>query len=270
MSAAKDWGHRNQRPTAVDELSSYGATEVSRFIDATRANELRMVVNDIYTDLVNAKESGNQAFLANEKFADHFTRWYGVNMEQLIEYLNVARPDLARSWGGLVDHVRDRTRTIFGANWRLVPARSWLRRHVGVTRKVPWHVDADAAAMGAFGREAFNVWLPLESVGHNSPSLDVIRGSHKTMRGQRRLVAPDIYRDDAFAATLGHASTPVLEPGDALAFDQYMLHRTQPVGSTNTTRTACEFRFVEPYPPLSLAGLTGVAKRFVRRIKEPV
>jgi hypothetical protein len=44
--------------------------------------------------------------------------------------------------------------------------------------------------------------------------------------------------------------------GDALIFDQFVLHRTQAVGAKDTVRKACEFRFVRRSAP-TLHGLSG-------------
>jgi len=226
------------------DFSSYGLIEVPRFLDAEWAAELRRVVNGIYSELAVAKEAGSEAFVADEELAYHFTAWNGVNLKQLPMYLDAANPDLARSWGRLFDHIKGQTEIIFGSTWEFVPLRSWFRRHIGFARKVPWHIDADAAAISGFGQDAFNVWLPLEAVGDDLPSLDVVPSSHQVMRQLPLLTGPDKYRDDDFVSNLGKAVTPALRPGDALIFDQYTLHRTQPVGSEGSLRTACEFRFV--------------------------
>jgi Phytanoyl-CoA dioxygenase (PhyH) len=217
--------------------------EIRGFFDKAGSGELQRVVTDIYAELSAAQEAGTKALLENKELEYHFTAWRGVNLEQLPVYLRATRPDLAASFGRLVDKIRDETEVLFGPGWRFIPSRSWFRRHVGVARKVPWHIDADAAAVRGHGRRAFNVWLPLERVGGDLPSLDVIRGSHMAMRELPLLKPPNIYRDDDFASSKGDASTALLELGDALIFDQYTLHRTQQAGSAETIRTACEFRF---------------------------
>jgi Phytanoyl-CoA dioxygenase (PhyH) len=232
------------RPTnALRELSSEGVIEVRGFFDNAWSAELQRIVTDIYAELSAAQEAGTKALLKNKELEYHFTAWRGVNLKRLPPYLRARRPDLAASFGHLVDQIHDQTETLFGPGWRFIPSRSWFRRHVGVARKVPWHIDADAAAVRGHGRRAFNVWLPLEPVGGDLPSLDVIRRSHMAMRELPLLRPPNIYRDDDFASSKGKASTVSLEPGDALIFDQYTLHRTQQAGSAESIRTACEFRF---------------------------
>jgi hypothetical protein len=63
------------------------------------------------------------------------------------------------------------------------------------------------------------------------------------MRRLPLLVDAARYRDDEFVAAIGSSFTPELNPGDALVFDQFTLHRTQCVASPATVRISCEFRF---------------------------
>jgi hypothetical protein len=55
-----------------------------------------------------------------------------------------------------------------------------------------------------------NVWLPLDPVRTQLPSLEIVKGSHAAMRRLRLLDAKSAYRDGAFASTLGPAAVPVL------------------------------------------------------------
>ena len=105
-----------------------------------------------------------------------------------------------------------------------------------------WHIDADGAQTAGEAM-CVNVWLPLDAVGTDLPSLDVIPGSHRKMRDLPLLTNEEYDRDDAFAAALGTAVTPRLKPGDALIFDQYTLHRSQPTTRKGFSRTSCELRF---------------------------
>jgi ectoine hydroxylase-related dioxygenase (phytanoyl-CoA dioxygenase family) len=149
--------------------------------------------------------------------------------------------DLLAKYHRLLQLVTDSARHFFGDEWQFYADRSYFRRHIGVAKKVPWHIDADGAAIGR--QQCINVWLPLDPVGRDLPSLDVVPHSHATMRSIPMLTGEHRYREDAFVARIGSAYTPVLNPGDALVFDQFTLHRTQCVGTPETIRTACEFRF---------------------------
>ena len=101
-----------------------------------------------------------------------------------------------------------------------------------------------------------NVWMPLDAVGTDLPSLEIVPRSHTAMRRVAMLTGKDRHRDEAFVRALGPTSIPQLQLGDALIFDQFTLHRTQNVGAKGAARKACEFRFVRRSAP-TLHGLSG-------------
>ena len=100
-------------------------------------------------------------------------------------------------------------------------------------------------ALRSFAERCINVWMPLESVGRDRPSLEIVPSSNERMRFMPLLPpGPTSARDAAFVATLGASFVPSLDPGDTLVFDQYTVHRTQDIGvPAGTYRTALEFRF---------------------------
>ena len=73
----------------------------------------------------------------------------------------------------------------------------------------------------------------------------MVVGSHDKMRQLPLLTGERRYRDDAFAASAGIKIVPKLDPGDAIIFDHFTLHRTQPQISEIFERTSCEFRFIK-------------------------
>jgi ectoine hydroxylase-related dioxygenase (phytanoyl-CoA dioxygenase family) len=89
------------------------------------------------------------------------------------------------------------------------------------------------------------VWLPLDAVGAGLPSLEMVVGSHDKMRQLPLLMGERRYRDDAFAASAGTKIVPQLDPGDAIIFDHFTLHRTQRQIGGIFERTSCEFRFIK-------------------------
>jgi hypothetical protein len=214
----------------------HGAAVIRRFISVQESSELRDTVNTIYSVLA------DYPLIPDPDIEENFRRWNGVALSTLPDFLGKNHPGLALRYARLLEIVCKQVIDVFGRQWIYFPRRSFLRRHVGVGKKVPWHIDADAAHIDRDG--CFNVWLPLESVGTTSPSLEVIYDSHWKMRSIPLLDGPERYRENDFVRTIGSSSTPTLELGDALAFDQFTLHRTQCIGSENTIRTACEFRFV--------------------------
>ena len=186
----------------------------------------------------------------------HFHLWHGVWLRPLPAFLRKARPDLQQRYEQSLGAVEAQVGRTFGPGWRFFPKRSYFRRHFGLVRKVPWHIDADAASIYRVAGAAINVWMPLDPVGTDLPSLDFVPRSHAVMRNMPLLAGKDKYRDDAFVGTIGAPATPQLAVGDALIFDQFVLHRTQNAGSADAVRTACEFRFVRHAAP-TLHGLSG-------------
>lgn len=215
-----------------------GDAVVPAFLKPDDAAELRATVLAIY-DAIGAAPD-----LVNEDLADNFKRWHGVWVKGLPDFLNAHRPDLAARYRAIEGKIVARSLGIFGADWRLLPERSFFRRHIGMTKAVPWHIDADAAVVATLADQCINVWLPVDRVGEDLPSLEIAHGSRDHMRGVPLLSAAEAYRDDAFVAAHGWQTfAPRLNVGDALLFDQYTLHRTQNVPGADIVRTACEFRF---------------------------
>jgi hypothetical protein len=226
----------SRRYRATYAMWRHGATVVPGFLGVEETSELQDTVYTIYSALA------DYPLIPDPDIEGNFRRWHGVALLTLPDFLAANHPKLALRYARMLEIVCKQANRTFGRKWHYFARRSFLRRHVGVGKKVPWHIDADAAYIG---RDAcFNVWLPLESVGRISPSLEVIYDSHRKMRSIPLLDGSERYREDDFVRNIGSPSTPMLEPGDVLAFDQFTLHRTQCIGSENTIRTACEFRFV--------------------------
>src|SRR5262249_9779917 len=88
-----------------------------------------------------------------------------------------------------------------------------------------------------------NVWVPLARVGKSLPSLELIQGSHRIMRLE--LPPPTANRDPEWVnERFAHSfrEIPQLEPGDALIFDHYTMHRTQAMDYAGVERVSGEFR----------------------------
>lgn len=219
-------------------LQQAGDTVVHGFLKPAEAAELRSIVLAIYAAMGAAPD------LVNDDLADNFRRWHGVWVKGLPDFLDAHHPDLAARYRAIEGRIVARAGGLLGAGWQLLPERSFFRRHIGMTKKVPWHIDADAAVVASLADQCVNVWLPLDRVGEDLPSLEIAHGSRDHMRGRPLLSPAEAYRDDAFVAAYGWpTSAPRLDVGDALVFDQYTLHRTQNVPGADIMRTACEFRF---------------------------
>jgi ectoine hydroxylase-related dioxygenase (phytanoyl-CoA dioxygenase family) len=94
----------------------------------------------------------------------------------------------------------------------------------------------------------YNIWLPFTPVGREQPSVEIVRGSHRRMR---ELPMPSPHNGTFseewvaryFAPTAYVA--PELEPGDALIFDHWTLHRTQILDCDQIARTSIECRVTQ-------------------------
>lgn len=234
----------------AEQLAADGATIVRGFLSPEDAANLRRTVSDIYAFMSSCES------ISHRLLAFHFNLWHGVWLRPLPAFLRKARPDLAQRYAQSLGLIEAQVERMFGAGWRFFPKRSYFRQHIGMVQKVPWHIDADAASIYRVAGEAINVWMPLDTVGTDLPSLDYVPRSHAVMRTLPMLTGKEKYRDDAFVSGVGAPATPLLAVGDALVFDQYTLHRTQQTGSEKTVRTACEFRFVRRAAP-TLQGLSG-------------
>jgi ectoine hydroxylase-related dioxygenase (phytanoyl-CoA dioxygenase family) len=127
---------------------------------------------------------------------------------------------------------------------RLIRKISLFRRHLQPRTHIRWHIDADAAGTRCFD-PCFNVWLPLVAVGRDLPSLQFVRSSHQRMRTVPLLTSDDAVRTDEWVAERFQPDlhlTAELDAGDAVIFDHYVLHRTQPMSSQKGIRISGEFR----------------------------
>jgi hypothetical protein len=222
-------------------LKNNGAVVVRKFLPAAEAAELQSIAGAVYALL--AVSEG----LADPDLENHFRRWNGVWLERLPALLNVRDRDLAARYDRLVTFIARRTRKIFGDDWHFFASRSFLRRLTGAKTMLKWHIDADAAHTDR--AQCFNIWLPLERVGTDVPSLEIVPRSHLKMRDLPLLSDGNYDRDDAFVAAFGRPTVFPLKPGDALVFDQFTLHRTQQTRAERFSRTACELRFFEAAAP---------------------
>ena len=234
----------------ADNLAIDGATVVRGFLAADDAANLRRTVDEIYAVMDSSERFPDKLLAAN------FRVWDGVWLKALPAFMHQARPDLAERYEQSLRLVESQIKRVLGPKWRYFPKRSYFRRHRGMGKKVGWHADADGATIFRIAASVINVWVPLDAVGTDLPSLEIVPRSHTALRGVAMLAGNNRSRDDAFVSALGTSLVPQLELGDVLIFDQFLLHRTQNVGAEYAVRTACEFRFVRRSAP-TLQGLSG-------------
>ena len=234
----------------AENLAIDGVATVRGLLAPDDAASLRRAVAEIYAVMDSCER------FPNKLLGNNFRVWDGVWLKALPAFLRQARPDLAERYEQSLRQVESEIKRVLGPEWRYFPKRSYFRRHRGMGKRVGWHADADGATIFRIAASVINVWVPLDAVGIDLPSLEIVPRSHIALRGVSMLTGNDRSRDDAFVGALGPSSIPQLELGDALIFDQFVLHRTQNVGAADAVRTACEFRFVRRSAP-TLQGLSG-------------
>lgn len=222
-------------PARTFELEGY--VIIRNFLDDETARELQSVVRDVYALMEQSRFTTD----TDPDFECSYTSWRGIWLQELPAFLKTRSPVLAGRLSQLSQAVQNRVHKDLGGEWRYFPKRSWFRRHVGTARKVAWHIDADAAALDR--PDCMNVWLPVDAVGRDLPTLEIKPRSHWRMRALPPVGDEEVWRDDNLVDSFGPSLVPQLNPGDALVFDQYTLHRTQLVGDADMIRDACEFRF---------------------------
>lgn len=132
------------------------------------------------------------------------------------------------------------------------------------TTQVGWHLDLNFVLDGA---PFLVAWVPLEEVGEIRPGLDIclprrpvnvqtLLAPWKARASEGRdLVFPDAEVAAMFGAPGYQTRTPRLSAGDALVFDQFVLHRTQRMPQATQPRHSFEFRMVD------LGNLPALARR---------
>jgi hypothetical protein len=250
---AQEGPGRTEMTQPTEDLESDGAAVIRGFLPPAEATELRRTVGEIYALM------GSTERFPDKRLGVNFKVWDGVWLKALPAFLRRVRPDLAESYAQSLRAIEAQVQRRLGHEWRYFPKRSYFRRHLGMGKKVAWHIDADGATIFRVASSSINIWMPLDPVGTDLPSLEIVPRSHAAMRRIAMLAGNNRSRDDAFVSTIGASSTPQLDVGDVLIFDQFLLHRTQNVGSENAVRTACEFRFVRRSPP-TLHALSGWAR----------
>jgi Phytanoyl-CoA dioxygenase (PhyH) len=122
----------------------------------------------------------------------------------------------------------------------------------------PWHQDG--AVLGRVG--ALNVWLSLSHCGDDAPGLDIVpRRMERTLPAGTEGACFEWSVSEAVArgaAARVAILRPTFAPGDALLFDELLLHRTASEPEMRNSRYAVETWFFRPsafprdYVPLAV------------------
>ena len=99
-----------------------------------------------------------------------------------------------------------------------------LRRMNRKDDKAPWHQEASVFNCGPL--RTVNVWLTLSAAGANAPGFQFIP------RRMDSVIEPDLkfgFTPQTMDAVADHETiaAPTYEPGDAVLFDEYLVHRTK-------------------------------------------
>lgn len=135
------------------------------------------------------------------------------------------------------------------------PALSLIKcalRRVPPDAKGGWHQDGYV-----FGEttRALNAWIALTPCGADAPGLDIVPKRMAEMVPTSSAPPLDFIVDGETVAAVSQdapAVSPAFEPGDAVLFDQFLLHQTgaRPDGSLTAARDSFECWFLAPstYP----------------------
>ena len=225
-------------------LPSSGVRIFKAALSPASAEALLQVARSLYAAL-EARKNDDAASLAEMDLRKSNDLWGGLRLSSTVALCH--EDDIV---GGLTLMAAATTvvESICG-RWSTIPLVAWehsfLRRLTPEKPAgVPWHCDAEAASTMLLPgwEQIVSAWVPLVAVGESLPTLEVAVGSNAVMREQE-LVAAN-HRDAAWVEGLAlEKIAPTLDPGDAIAFDQTTLHRTQQVAVT-AERVTLEVRFV--------------------------
>jgi hypothetical protein len=221
-----------------------GTAKVAAFLSPEETDALIGMVASSYQVL--QRRIDVERFALGEDLVANFERWHGLWLAEFLPFLHGCDPAAEHALRDFVAGLARIVSRLFGGVWHFYPERSFFRRLYDQDLYVPWHLDADAARTAARGGRCINIWLPLDPVGSGSPSMELILGSHNRMRNEPLIPTdqPNGHRSEEWAKTVpGRHWIPSLVPGDAVLFDQYLVHRTQPIPVPPSGRTSCEFRF---------------------------
>lgn len=125
----------------------------------------------------------------------------------------------------------------------VLTASKWALRRMPKRKLSGWHQEASVFPPGPW--RTLNVWLTLTACGDDAPGLDVVprrerevypvEGGFMMTAGQFAKVAAD-----------APIASPRYQPGDAMVFDQYLIHKTNTQHTMESQRHSIESWFFAP------------------------
>lgn len=157
-----------------------------------------------------------------------------------LSYYRVCTVDSPRTMFDVVDTyeragIHDIARAFLGAR-PVHTSQKWALRRMPKRSIYGWHQEASVFDSGPL--RAINVWMSLTECGVDSPGFDVLpRREPEIIPADRGFMLTeetfDRVRDCDFAS-------PLYQPGDAMIFDEYLIHRTNTNQSMPGERTSIE------------------------------
>ncbi len=123
-------------------------------------------------------------------------------------------------------------------------------RRLPAKQSVGWHQESFYLGEGV---RALNVWVALTPAGDSAPGLELLpkRLRHdignRSGEDQKTMMSAHLTSDEVEQVGEGTATvTPTFRPGDALLFDEYLVHRTSVTPEMNRARYSIESWFFAP------------------------
>jgi hypothetical protein len=243
-------------PALLSEMAAlrcrYGVVLVRQLLAPEQVASLRLIGNLTYAvgdALHDLPEAGDVPPVLLAGLRRH--GW--IPWTTAVEWLRVFALHDCPRMVSLIETVQQYAAGAFGADARLLDV-STFRRHLqgAPVSRVPWHRDFAVVKTSPFG-EAVNFWIPLVEVGVDTPSLEVVIGSHEVMREIPEPPGPELedLDDDWVDANLSGLTRwiPHCRPGDVLMFDHHVVHRTQWVTEILRDRMSVELRWTPVEKP---------------------
>lgn len=131
---------------------------------------------------------------------------------------------------------------------------------------VPWHQDSGYFGAGSDRSMILTTWIPLVPVDETNGCLQVIPGTHRLeLRPHAKEAREGEFLEaDMTGLDATRAVTCVMQPGDALIFNNLVMHRSLP-STAPTIRWSIDLRYVRDGDPLGAIGWNDPAFKWVIR-----
>jgi hypothetical protein len=212
--------------SAHSELAFYGCTQAREFFAKEDSEEFFELSQEIL----------KITFGAN--FDEPSLAPFGMRipLARVEHTLRQSHPILLARYIRALQKIEDQTRRFFGNGWMLAQGRSRFRS-LDSNQAKKWCFHSPGP--GEPKRHGIVLWIPLNKA-LGGVSIDIVGGSH-TVISLADAKYRQIYSSPPFVAALGRPYSPVLDPGDIIACDQFTLYRAS--ASQDSAGFACELAF---------------------------